>query len=364
MAIARTEGFFWTRIAGEVDPWREKKRNFRTVTINEKEEKKMRRQMLFLGFVLAVFGLFLGVSPLQAQSYPDHPIQLVIPGAPGDALDLAGRLFIEELEKVLKVQVIPLNKPGAAGTVGSDFAAKSKKDGYTLLYGNTSAVVYRPAFNPASVPYDPLRDLEPLGMHVAFPDTISVKTDAPWKNFQEVIEYAKKNPGKFRCGTLGVGSSNHFRLEMIKETTGVNITMVPFKGAMPAVTALLGGHIESAFVAVAISEPHFKSGKLKGILLDQKVPGLPDIPTLQDLGYKRVLPLTFLAFFAPAGIPEEAKNILVPAIKKAAMNPDLIAKLQKMWILTKYKSPEELRQIMSEDYGNARKMAKQMNISK
>jgi len=93
-----------------------------------------------------------------------------------------------------------------------------------------------------------------------------------------MIEYAQKNPGKFRCGTLGIGSINHFQLEIIKSITGVDITMVPFKGASPAVTALLGGHIEAAFVAVVLSQPHYKSGKLRGILLDQKVPDLPDIP--------------------------------------------------------------------------------------
>jgi tripartite-type tricarboxylate transporter receptor subunit TctC len=321
------------------------------------------RHLIFMAG-LFIIGYSLGVIPAQAQTFPSYPIQLVIPGAPGDAVDIAARSVAEELAKLLKVPVLPLNKPGGGATVGTDFVAKSKKDGYTLLYGLSSGIVYNPAFSPESVPYDPIRDLEPLGLHVSFPTAISVQTEAPWKNFSEIIEYARKNPGKFRCGTLGVGSINHFHLEMIKSLTGVDITMVPFKGASPALTALLGGHIESAFVAVTISTPHYKSGKLRGILLDQKVADLPDIPTLPQLGYKRDLPHTFFAFFAPAGIPEEAKKVLIPAIEKAIKTPELMTKLQKMWFIPNYRSPEELKHLMSEDYENARAMVKKMGVTK
>ena len=323
----------------------------------------MKRHIFLLGFVFVALGWLSGASPIQAQPYPDRSIQLVIPGAPGDALDIAGRLLIEKLEKILKVSIVPVNKPGAAGTLGTDYVIRSKKDGYTLLYGNTSAVIYNPAFNPESVPYHPLHDLDPLALHVSFPDAISVQAGAPWKNFSDFIDYARKNPGQLRVGTLGVGSSNHVRLEIIKSITGVDITMVPFKGAMPALTALLGGHVDAAFVALALSDPHFKSGKLKGILLDQKVAG-QEIPTLQDLGYSRGLPLTFLAIFSAVGIPEDAKKVLVPAIQKAINDPDLVSKLQNMWIVTKYRSPGELKQIMSEDYENARQIVKQMGVAK
>jgi len=322
----------------------------------------MRRILFTIGFLMMVYIVSAGV--IQAQTFPIHPIQLVIPGAPGDAADIAARSVAEELAKILKMPVVPLNKPGGAATVGTDFVAKSKKDGYTLLYGITSGIVYSPAFSPETTPYDPIRDLEPLGMHVFFPTAISVNADAPWKNFNEVIEYAQKNPGKFRCGTLGVGSINHFQLEVIRSLTGVDITMVPFKGASPAVTALLGGHIEAAFVAVTISSPHYKSGKLRGILLDQKVADLPDIPTLPQLGFKRDLPPTYFAFFAPTGIPEEAKKVLVPAIERAAKDPELTAKLQKMWFIPHYKSPTELKHMMTEDYENAREMVKKMGVTK
>ena len=326
---------------------------------------KKGQQIFFFGLFLSVFGLFFRVLPIQAQSYPNRPIQIVLPTAPGDASDLSGRLVIEELEKnILKVPVIPLNKPGAGAAIATDFVAKSKKDGYTLLYGSTSGIVYNPVFNPGTIPYDPLRDLEPLGLHVYFPDAISVQAESPWRTFADVIEYAIQNPGKFRVGTLGVGSINHFRLEMIKAWAGVDIPMIPFKGAVQAVTAVLGGHIEAAFVAVALTDAHYQSGKLRPLLVDQKVDRLPNVPTLQDLGFKRALPLAFFGFFAPSGIPEEARKVLIPAIEKATKNPQIRAKLQNMWFIPRYKSAEELKQIIIEDTENARQIVKQMGLTK
>ncbi len=324
----------------------------------------MKPYRLFVGFFLVMQALTLGVLPIHAQPYPDHPIQVVIPGAPGDAADIVGRFLIEELTKILKTQLVPLNKPGGGGTAGTDFVAKSKKDGYTLLYGNTSAIIYSPALSPESAPYDPIRDLDPLGLHVSFPTVISVKNEALWKSFNEVVEYARKNPGKLRCGTLGVGSITHIQLEIVKSVTGADINIVPFKGAMPAITALLGGHVESACVAVAVAEPHYKSGKLRGILLDQIVPDLSNIPTLQQLGYKRDLPASWAGLFAPVGIPDEAKKVLVAAMERAVKNPELAARLQKMWFLSNYKSPGELKQIMIEDYENARAVVKKMGVTK
>ena len=140
--------------------------------------------------------------------------------------------------------------------------------------------------------------------------------------------------------------------------------MVPFKGAMPVVTALLGGHIEAAFVAVTLVRPHYESGKLKGILLDQKVSDLPGIPTLSQAGYKRDLPMTWFALFAPAGIPENVKQVLVPAIEKAIKNPELEAKLLKIGFVTQYKPPSELRKLILSDYEEARSIAIRIGLSK
>lgn len=320
----------------------------------------MRRFITLLGLFFVLYSFWVGVHTLQAQPYPSHPIQLVIPGAPGDAGDIAGRLLAEELTKLLKTPIVAVNKPGGAAAVGTDFVAKSKKDGYTLLYGITAGTIYSPALSPETIPYEPIRDLEPLGFHVFFPCALTVQSESPWRNFPEVIDYAKRNPGKFRFSTLGVGSINHFQLEIIKSLTGVDFTLVPFKGASPAVTGLLGGHVEATFLALAVTEPHQRSGKLRGILLDRKVPDLPDIPTLRELGYMQDLPSPWAGLYGPAGMSEEAKKVLIPAIEKAIKTPELMSKIQKLWFLPSYKPPAEHKALWLEDYENARNLIKKM----
>jgi tripartite-type tricarboxylate transporter receptor subunit TctC len=324
----------------------------------------MKRSFLIIGLFFIVYTSSIGVPTLQAQPYPSHPIQIIIPGAPGDAGDIAARLLIEELTKILKTSIVAVNKPGGAASVGTDFVAKSKKDGYTLLYGITAGTVYSPAFGQDTIPYDPIRDLEPLGFHAFFPCVFCVQSESPWKNFPEVIEYAKNNPGKFRCSTLGVGSINHFQLGIIMSLTGVDITMVPFKGASPAVTGLLGGHVEGTFIGLPVLEPHLRSGKLRGVLLDRKVADLRDIPILRELGYTRELPSPWAGVYAPAGIPEDVKKVLIPAIEKAIKTPDVISKMQKMLFLPAYKPPAEHRLLLVEDYENALSLIKKMGVTK
>ena len=248
--------------------------------------------------------------------------------------------------------------------MATDFVVKSKKDGYTILYGNSGGAAYAKAAHPADVPYDAIKDLEPLGLHLFLPSVIYVQAESPWKHFRDVVEYAKKNPGKFRCGLMGVGSIKHFQLEMIKSWTGADITMIPFKAATPAVTAVLGGHIESAFSALNLAQPHIDSGKLRGILLDRKAPGLSTIPTLQESGYDKELPYAWFGLFAPAGIPEEVKRALVPAIEKAVKNPELKARTEGLGFFVEYKPPEELRKMVVHDYENACTWATKLGLDK
>lgn len=320
----------------------------------------MKRSLFFISLSTIVYALSIGVPTLQAQTYPNHPIQLVIPGAPGDGSDIAARLFAEELAKVLKVPVVPLNKQGASGSVGADFVVKSKRDGYTLLYANTSSVVYSKASEPDVVPYDPVRDLEPLGFHTFFPTVTCLRTDARWKDFSELIDYAKKNPGKINYGTMGVNTIDSVQWEMVKAIVGVSMTMIPFKGVGAKASALLGGHVESASFPLSVFETQYRSGQVRGILLDQAVPDFPDIPTLQQLGYRRGIPSPWTALFAPIGITEEAKKVLIPAIETAIKNPDLMSKMQKMWYIPGYKPPAELKTLLVEDYENARDTFKKM----
>src|SRR4030095_4621398 len=252
---------------------------------------------------LLVVALLLSSAPhLSAQSYPNQALSLVIPLAPGDAGDVAGRAMAEELSKLLKVSVATLNKPGGGLTIGTDAVVKAKKDGYTILLTSNTALIAGRILNPETVQYDSFKDLTPLGLATRTPVMFVVRSDAPYTRFQEVVEFAKKNPGKIRVGTAGVGTAGHFALEIINSLSGAGMTMVPFKGASPAATALLGGHVEEAILAIGTLSSHLKAGQVKGLVVSTRLPGFSELPTLTQLGYRQDIHGEWDGFFAPAGV--------------------------------------------------------------
>ena len=160
----------------------------------------------------------------------------------------------EELSKLLKVPIVVVNRPGAGGTLGTDSVVKAKKDGYTLLLTNNASLIYNRVLTPESVSYDLFKDLTPLGLAARTPILLAVRQDAPYKNFGEMVDFAKKNPGKVRLGTAGAGSVGHFTVEIINSLTGADLIMVPFKGAAPGISALLGGHVEGCGASAGRAE--------------------------------------------------------------------------------------------------------------
>lgn len=324
----------------------------------------MRRFILILSLISLSFGL--GVSPpfAQAQPYPSHSIQLIIPIPAGGGGDVNGRLLVEELGKILGTQIVVVNKPGAADTLGTDAIARSKKDGYTIGYTSSAAMVYARIINPETVPYDPVKDFEPLGLHVFFPLAIAVQGSSPWKTFGELIDYAKKNPGKIRVSTPGQGSTAHFNLEMVQSLTGTQLTHIPFKGGESVITALLGGHVEATCDAIGKIMPHADAGKMRVLLMSRKFSIYPNVPTITELGYKQDLLSAWFAMFAPAGIPEDVKKVLIPAIEKAINTPELKAKIENRGYIADYKSPAELKKLLVSDYETARSLASKLGLSK
>ncbi len=306
------------------------------------------------GFVGLIFIIYMA-NTSQAQTYPSQPIHLVLVLTPGDVLDLTGRAIGAELSKILKTPVIPVNKTGGAGTVGTDFVAKGKKDGYTILY-TYSGITYTYALNPENVPYNPFQDLEPACLAVSAPLLITVQADAPWKSFQELIDYIKQNPGKVRGSSTGIGSPGHFGYEVIHAETGAAITMIPYKGASPGLTALLGGHVEVAIPAFSLASPQLQAGKIRALLTSKKIPEWPQIPTLTQLGYKRDMSSVWFGFFLPAGVPDPVKKVLIPALEKSIKSPELASALQKIQVLEDYKSPEDFKKAMQEEYGRVKEI--------
>jgi tripartite-type tricarboxylate transporter receptor subunit TctC len=309
----------------------------------------MKKITLFVvGLVVVLFTTFL-VHPVWSETYPSQPIQMVITLAPGDAGDLTGRAIGSELAKILKTPVIPINKTGGAGTVGTDFVAKGKKDGYTILY-TYSSIVYTYATNPENVPYNPFQDLEPLCLAASVPLLIAVQADSPWKTIQELVDYIKQNPGKIRGSSTGVGSVGHFGYEVIRAETGATITMVPYKGATPGLTALLGGHVEVAIPAFTIVSPQLKAGKVRVLLTSKKIPEFPQIPTLTQLGYKHDMSSVWFGFFLPIGVPDSVKKVLISALEKSIKSTDVVNAFQNLGAVEDYKPSGEFKKMMTEEY--------------
>jgi tripartite-type tricarboxylate transporter receptor subunit TctC len=282
----------------------------------------------------------------------------------GGAGDVNGRILFEDLKKILGQPVIVTNKPGASDTLGTAALAKSKKDGYTIGYTSSAAMVYARATNPEIVPYDPVKDFYPLALHTFFPLAVAVQASSPWKTFDELVDYGKKNPGKLRVSTAGTGSTSSFDVEIIQSLTGAKFTNVPFKGGEEVITALLGGHVEVSLDIVGKFVPHVDSGKVRLLLVSRKVSQFPKLPVLSELKYNRELLSGWHAMFGPAGMPEEAIKVLVPAIEKAAKAPEGKAKIEKLGFAVEYKSPDELRKIIVDDYETARAIAVKMGLSK
>jgi tripartite-type tricarboxylate transporter receptor subunit TctC len=327
------------------------------------EEETMKRSLtvaLLCSLILS-FGVI--AAPLvHAQSYPAHPIQLITPGTPGLMQDVSCRVFGDEIGKILNTQIVVMNKPGASMTLATDAVARSKKDGYTLLYASATPFVYAPAANPKVVPYDPLKDLEALGGEAVFPFTVTVQEGAPWKTFPELIDYAKKNPGKLRVGTPGPGSTDNFNVEIVQSLAGVKFTHVPLQSG-PAI-ALLGGHIELTFSPITEVSQYAKGGKLRILLVSNKLAQFSSVPTIRDYGYKQDLIKGWFAFFGPSGIPEDAKKVLVPAIEKAFKNPEVKARVEKLEFSVDYKSPAEFRKDLAEEYNQAIGIATKIGLRK
>lgn len=282
--------------------------------------------------------------------------------ASGDSLDVIGRIMADKLSKVLGVPIITLNKPGGGATVGTDMVAKAKKDGYTIILTHSAPMVNAKVLEPETVSYDPFKDFTPLGLTHYVPMIIVVRSDASYKNFKELLEYGKKNPGKIRCGTAGVKSTGDFNAELFKTLTLTELTVIPFKGASPGVTALLGGHIDILSVSFPVLITYLRSGDMKGIVISNSSPEFPEIPTFKQLGYKQNLFDVWNAFFAPAGVPIQATKTLVSAIEKVVQDPDIYSKMVNLGMYREYGPPEKLLIRMDEEFKMVEEVAKKFRM--
>jgi len=265
-------------------------------------------------FGLVLVFLLLGQAA-WAQEYPRQSINMLIDRPPGAGTDVVARAIAPGASKILGQEVIPVNKPGAGGAVAVGILATSKADGYTILAHTTSSLTVVPHLE--SVAYDPIADLTPVAHFGTFHCGIIVRADSPYKSFKDLIDYARKNPGKASFGIVGVGNAPHLDIELVLQQEKVSMPVIPLGGGPPALTALLGGHVTAVGVGASAWIPSFKAGKIRVLATTTEKRILPDVPTLSEFGYPfQNLSTEYYLISAPKATPAAVLAKLEGAIRK------------------------------------------------
>ena len=272
--------------------------------------------------IVAAAVILLAVAPgAQAQApWPNKPVKILVPTAPGGTADATARMFALHLGKVLGQQFYVENRGGAGNTLGIDSVVRSPADGYTLLLGAGTITINHLVYK--NLPYDVLRDLTPVTQMVSVPNVLVVHPSQPMKTLADYIAAAKAKPGQINYGSAGVGSNLHLAMELLKVRTGIEVTHVPYKGVGPAMQDTLAGHIMSMVSNVASAKPHVDAGKLRALAVTslKRTPALPDVPSMSEAGIKDYEVLNWFGLFAPAGTPQPIVDRL--QVEAAAMFAD------------------------------------------
>jgi tripartite-type tricarboxylate transporter receptor subunit TctC len=289
----------------------------------------------------AVIALAAFAGPARAE-YPDRPVTLIVPFAPGGSTDLVARIVAAKMTEILKQSVIVENRGGAGGSLGATAVAKAAPDGYTILM----ATVATHALNPAlykKIQYDAVKDFEPITLLVNVPNVLTVNPKFEAKTVQELIDMAKKDPGKYAYASSGNGSPLHLSGELFKKMAGVDLIHIPYKGSGPALVDVLSGQVPMQFDNLPSSIEHVKAGRLRalGVTTAQRVPNLPDVPAIAETlpGYETY---SWNALFAPAGTPKEIVAKLHDAGVEALKDPGVKQKLTDATAVIVGSTPEEL----------------------
>jgi tripartite-type tricarboxylate transporter receptor subunit TctC len=301
--------------------------------------------------------LLIACSVAAGQDFPSHPIRLITPYPPGGSTDLVARLVGPKLGSSLGQPVIIENRPGGAGMIGCELVARAAPDGYTLLF-TTPATHTSIRFTQRSVPYDPDRDFTPITAAVTQSAYILANPSVPINSFRELVDYAKKNPGKLSYGTANLGSSFHIMGEMVKIATGIDMVHVPYKGGAPVARAIMSGEIPLAFLSNTSSMTPLRTGKVKAIVVlgSKRDKAHPDVPAITEFlpDFDRLT--DWLGFYGPGGMAKPLVQRIHGEIIKALHSPDVEAKLQASGMEVWGTTPEEFAQVIRRDTALYRKM--------
>jgi tripartite-type tricarboxylate transporter receptor subunit TctC len=301
-------------------------------------------------------------APALAQNaaYPNRPIKLIVPYPAAGATDSLARSIGQKLGEAWGQPVIVENKPGAAGTIGNNLVAKAPADGYTVLVGITALIQQPPMME--NLPYDPLKDFAPVTMIARSPSMLAVPLDSPAKTLKDFVALVKANPGKYNFGSYGAGTSSHIQGALFNQQAGVDLVHVPFQGAAPLVTNLIGGQLSAAFVDSASARPHLARMRVLAVTGTQRLPALPDVPTFAELGYKSFEPYGWFGMLVPAATPAPIVQKLSDEVNRILKLPDIAARIEALGLWTAGNKPAEFAKTMRDDGAIYARIVKDANI--
>lgn len=308
--------------------------------------------------ILAAVAMLAFSSIASAQSYPSKPIRLINPWTPGGPAELLTRIVGNKLHEQLGQPVVIESKSGANGTIGASFVAKSAPDGYTILFSHVGPMAISPAV-VEKMPYDTLKDFEPITQVAAGALVLLVRNDIPIKNVQELIAYGKANQGKMSCGSVGPASTSHLACELLNMLGGVQTIHVPYKGSAPVVADMLGGNISISFLNIAGVKPQLDAKQIRAVAVTTLTRSavLPDLPAMNELlpGFEVN---SWYGMMAPAGTPKEIVQLLQRETAKALKAPDVLERLKTLGLDPVGSTPEEHAAQLRDDLARWAKVAK------
>lgn len=313
--------------------------------------------------LIALLGAVGFTTAVMAQTYPERPVKLIVPYAPGGSADITARMISEDWGKALGQSMIVENRAGAGGNAGVDAVAKSKPDGYTIGI-HTLSLAVNPALYP-KMPFDTLKDLALIGMVASSQHVLVVNPKLPAQNLKELLALLKQNPGKLTYGSAGNGSTMHIAPELFKATSGTFITHIPYRGGGPALTDTAGGQVDMSFPVASAAAQFVQSGMLKGIGVTgtKRSPLMPNVPTLSEAGLPAYSFDTWFIVFAPAGTSPAVIDRLNATLNTALSNATLKARMTKEGFDPIPSTPAQARQRLEKEIPLWAKLMKERGIT-
>lgn len=325
---------------------------------------KSRKPLTFVARL--TFGLMACLASVSIHAaYPDKPIKVIVPFAPGGGTDLVARTLAVPMGEDLRQSIVIDNKPGGSTIIGTEALAKSAPDGYTLVVA-TLAHAVNPSLK-SKLPYSQEKDFAPVILVGISPNVIVVSADSPYKTFAEFLAAAKANPGKLSYASQGGGTSAHLAGELFNSMAGTNLTHVPYKGAGPALTDVIGGQVDVMFATASAVGSLVDAGKLRALAVTtptrSTTPSLAKLPTVAESGVPGYNASSWYGYFAPAGTPPDVINKLNASIKKGAQTPAFKSRVENEGLVIKTGSPEDFGKFVKAEEIRWRKVIKDANIS-